>query len=146
MDLVSLPKIDLHRHLEGSIRFGTFLELARETGLDLPRAELRRRTSMQGEKPGFLRFLSKFELYRGLYPSRGWIERVAFEAAEDAADDGCVIAEFRMAPLLFEPYGLAGEAAMEAMLAGLARSPIPCGLIVCGMRTANPIAVGPPSE
>jgi len=97
----ALPKIDLHRHLEGSVRFNTFVELARDAGIELPKRELRRRTSMAGEKPGFLRFLSKFELYRGLYPSRDWIERVAFEAAEDAKKDGVIYLELRFSPTHF---------------------------------------------
>jgi adenosine deaminase len=101
VNLESLPKVDLHRHLEGSVRFGTFVELARETGIDLPAAELRRRTTMKGEKPGFRRFLAKFELYRGLYPSHDWIERVAFEAAEDAKNDGVVHLELRFSPAHF---------------------------------------------
>lgn len=101
MDFRLLPKIDLHRHLEGSIRFDTFVELAREVGLGAPKPELRRRTSMRGEKPGFRRFLSKFELYRGLYPSRDWIERVAFEAAEDAKKDGVIHLELRFSPTHF---------------------------------------------
>jgi len=93
--------IDLHRHLEGSVRFETFCELAADVGLDLPKRELRRRTCMRGEKPGFLRFLSKFELYRGLYPSRDWIDRVAFEAAEDAKKDGVIYLELRFSPAHF---------------------------------------------
>jgi adenosine deaminase len=97
----ALPKVELHRHLEGSVRFGTLRELAREVGLDLPDRELRRRTSMRGEKPGFPRFLSKFELYRGLYPSREWVERVAFEAAEDAKLEGVVHLELRFSPAHF---------------------------------------------
>ena len=101
MDFRAFPKIDLHRHLEGSIRFGTFVELARDAGIELPRRELLRRTTMKGEKPGFLRFLSKFELYRGLYPSREWIERVAFEAAEDAKKDGVIYLELRFSPTHF---------------------------------------------
>lgn len=101
MDFKALPKVDLHRHLEGSVRFETFVELARDVGIDLPRAELRRRTTMKGEKPGFQRFLSKFELYRGLYPSRDWIERVAFEAAEDAKRDGVIYLELRFSPTHF---------------------------------------------
>jgi adenosine deaminase len=63
---------------------------------------------------------------------------VAFEAAEDARLDGCVLAEFRMAPSLFAPLGLRPEAAIEALLAGLARSALPCGLIVCAMRMDDP--------
>ena len=41
------------------------------------------------------------------------LARVAFEAVEDAHDDGCVLAEFRIAPLLFEAFGIAGEVAAE---------------------------------
>ncbi len=99
--VLSRPMIDLHRHLEGSVRFGTLKELARETGLALPDRELRRRATMAGEKPGFLRFLSKFDIYRGLYPSREWIDRVAFEAAEDAGKDGVVHLELRFSPAHF---------------------------------------------
>jgi adenosine deaminase len=62
------------------------------------------------------------------------LERVAFEAAEDARLDGCVLAEFRIAPLLFEPHGIAPEAAVEALLTGLRRSTLASGLLLCVMR------------
>ena len=32
----SIPKIDLHPHLEGSLRFSTLRELARSQAMDLP--------------------------------------------------------------------------------------------------------------
>ena len=101
MDFRALPKVELHRHLEGSVRFSTFVELAREVRLDLSTSELRRQTSMRGEKPGFRRFLSKFALFRGLYPSREWIERVAFEAVEDARREGVIYLELRFSPTHF---------------------------------------------
>lgn len=130
MNFTALPKIDLHRHLEGSVRFATFVELAREIGIDLPRAELRRRTSMKGEKPGFLRFLSKFELYRGLYPSRDWIERVAFEAAEDAKKDGVVYLELRFSPTHFgRRMGAKGEDVAEWVARGARRAKMDIGFI-----------------
>ena len=71
------------------------------------------------------------------------LRRVALEAAEDAAADGAVLAEFRIAPLLFESHGLSGDAAVEALLQGLADSPaLPLnrrsGLIVCAMRHLPP--------
>jgi adenosine deaminase len=125
VDFKALPKIDLHRHLEGSVRFDTFAELARDVGIALPERELRRRTSMKGEKPGFLRFLSKFELYRGLYPSRDWIERIAFEAAEDAKNDGVIHLELRFSPTHFsrrmkaKGEDVAGWVARGARRAGL---------------------------
>ncbi len=45
-----------------------------------------------------------------------------------------------MAQLLLEPYGLIGEAVIEALLAGLQKSALPSGLIVCAMRTDAPEA------
>jgi adenosine deaminase len=85
-----------------------------------------------------VRYLRGFALTVAAMASREACERVAFEAAEDARLDGCVLAEFRMAPLLLEAYGLAGEAVVEALLAGLRKSPLPSGLIVCAMRTEAP--------
>jgi adenosine deaminase len=131
-DFRRLPKLDLHRHLEGSVRFETFCELAREVGIDLPRGELRRRTSMRGEKPGFLRFLSKFELYRGLYPSREWIERVAFEAAEDAKRDGVVYLELRFSPAHFALRLKAkGEDVAAWVVRGARRSGLDVRFVAC---------------
>lgn len=132
MTFRSLPKIDLHRHLEGSVRFATFRELAREAKIDLPVRELRRRTSMKGERPGFARFLSKFELYRGLYPSRDWIERVAFEAAEDARREGVVHLELRFSPAHF---GRRMKAKGEDVAAWVARGARRAGIPVVFIAT-----------
>ena len=84
------------------------------------------------------RYLAGFALTVEAMASLPACERVAFEAAEDARDDGCVLAEFRIAPLLLEAFGLQGEAVVEALLAGLRRSALPCGLIVCAMRHEPP--------
>ncbi len=136
--------IDLHRHLEGSIRFGTFAELARETGIELPRRELRRRTTMSGEKPGFRRFLSKFALYRGLYPSRDWIERVAFEAVEDAKKDGVVYLELRFSPTHFGRRMKAkGEDVADWVARGARRAGIDVTFIATFGRDFSPKDNGP---
>ena len=84
------------------------------------------------------KYLEGFALTVAAMASPAAMERVAFEAAEDALDDGVVLAEFRIAPLLFEAHGVPGEAVIEALLAGLKRSKLPSGLIVCGMRHLPP--------
>ena len=136
-----LPKALLHEHLDGGLRPATLLELCRSRDIAVPAddpAGLARWMHDNANAGSLERDLRGFAVTIAAMATPEACERVAFEAAEDAADDGCVLAEFRMAPLLFEPHGLSGESAMEAMLAGLARSPLACGLIVCGMRTENP--------
>lgn len=102
MDLRAIPKVELHRHLEGSVRYGTFLEIAREAGIDLPARGLKSRIRVGPRDPRTLRsFLKKFDLFRNLYPSRESVERVAREAVEDAARDGVVHLELRFSPVHF---------------------------------------------
>jgi len=100
--LQGLPKIDLHRHLEGSLRLQTLVEIAMEHGIDLPARsieELRPYVQFSGEEPDFHRFLAKFRLLRQFYRSREAVERIAYEAAADAAADNVRYLELRFNPV-----------------------------------------------
>ena len=136
-----LPKALLHEHLDGGLRPQTLLDLCRARGVSVPASDadaLARWMHVNANSGSLEVYLRGFAITIAAMATQAACERVAYEAAEDARADGCVLAEFRMAPLLLEPHGLSGEAVVEAVLAGLARSPLPCGLIVCGMRTDNP--------
>jgi adenosine deaminase len=136
-DWRALPKVLLHEHLDGGLRPATLLELCRTRGLQTPAddaAALAAWVQANANSGSLGRYLAGFQLTVAAMASLPACERVAFEAAEDALEDGCVLAEFRIAPLLLEPFGLAVEAVVEALLAGLSRSALPCGLIVCAMR------------
>jgi adenosine deaminase len=97
----SFPKVDLHRHLEGSLRFETLLEVARDHGITIPLAPgLQSLTSIQASDPlNFTNFLSKFQILRMFYRSRQVIERVTREAIEDAAADAVQYLELRFTPV-----------------------------------------------
>lgn len=140
IDWRALPKVLLHEHLDGGLRPQTLWAFCVERGLPTPASDadgLARWLSANANSGSLERYLEGFDLTVRAMASASACERVAFEAAEDAQDDGCVLAEFRMAPLLLEPHGLSPEAAIEALLAGLQRSTLPCGLIVCAMRTSS---------
>jgi adenosine deaminase len=138
--IIGLPKVLLHEHLDGGLRAQTLLELCAASGLQAPSSTadgLARwlHTQAQGSLE---QYVNTFSLTVAAMASPQACKRVAFEAAEDARLEGCVAAEFRMAPTLLEAHGLPAEAALEAMLAGLQRSPMPSGFIVCAMRTDTP--------
>lgn len=97
----SLPKVDLHRHLEGSLRFETIRELARRNGMDLPATgELRNLVQVQDDEPfTFENFLSKFTTLRLFYRSPEVITRITREAIEDAAADNVRYLEMRFTPV-----------------------------------------------
>ena len=96
-----LPKVDLHRHLEGSLRFETIRELARSHGLDLPpTGQLRQLVQVQENEPlTFQNFLSKFATLRLFYRSPEIISRITREAISDAAADNIRYLELRFTPV-----------------------------------------------
>jgi adenosine deaminase len=140
----ALPKVLLHEHLDGGLRPQTLLTLCQARNISLPATtapELALWLQSNANSGSLERYLKAFGLTVAAMATARACEQVAFEAAEDARLDGCVLAEFRMAPLLLEPHGLAPELAVEAMLRGLQRSSMPAGLIVCAMRTDSVQAV-----
>jgi len=96
-----LPKIELHRHLEGSVRLETFLQVAKANRLPLPSYELqdmRWVVEMTDEPPGFHRFMRSFPLLRQMYVRPEIIQRVTYEAIADAAADNIKYLELRFSP------------------------------------------------
>ena len=98
----SLPKVELHRHLEGSLRLQTMLEVARAHGITVPASILRLSdmVQVQDEDPlTFQNFLAKFNTLRLFYKSPDVIHRVTREAVEDAARDNIKYLELRFTPV-----------------------------------------------
>lgn len=144
-DWCGVPKVVLHEHLDGNLRPNTLLELCRQRHIDLPAdsAEgLQHWIHTQANSGSLERYVAAFGLTVAAMASPEACERLAFEAVQDCALDGAVLIELRMAPLLLEAYGLNGDEALSAMLAGMQRGSdatgVPAGFIVCGMRTDAP--------
>ena len=98
----ALPKVDLHRHLEGSLRLDTMLDVARQHGITIPADVLRLSTLVQvqeEDKFTFQNFLSKFNTLRMFYRSPDVIHRITREAIEDAAKDNVKYLELRFTPV-----------------------------------------------
>jgi adenosine deaminase len=132
-----LPKVLLHEHLDGALRVATLHDLMHQRGIVSPAPDVEGLAAWfeaRAHAGSLEEYLRGFALTVAAMATPDGLQRVAFEAAEDARAQGCVLAEFRIAPLLFEPHGVAPDDAVQALLAGLAQSSLPCGLIVCAMR------------
>lgn len=98
----SLSKVDLHRHLEGSLRLNTLLEVARAHGLTVPHSPRQLGPLVQIQKREMLNyqnFLAKFATLRLFFRSPEVIQRITREAVEDAALDNIRHLELRFTPV-----------------------------------------------
>ena len=143
-DLIrSLPKTDLHCHLDGSLRVQTMLELAEEQGVSLPadNAEDLANIIHSGRErhKSLADYLKVFDLTLSVLQTAPALERVAFELAEDQWNDGVRLLEVRFSPVLNIEKGLTLTDTIEAVKAGLhkaeAKYGIKTGIIVCGIRS-----------
>ena len=97
-----LPKVELHRHLEGSLRIKTMMDIARAHGITVPAATapLSNLVQIQQDDPyTYQNFLAKFTTLRLFYRSPEVIHRVTREAVEDAARDNVRYMELRFTPV-----------------------------------------------
>lgn len=98
----ALPKIELHRHLEGSVRIETLIDIALKYGIQMPEynpEQLRPFVQMTPEQPRDMKtFLAKFMTLRQFFRSQEVIRRVVHEAIADAAADNVRYFELRFTP------------------------------------------------
>ena len=117
-----IPLVDLHRHLEGSIRLETILELGRKHNLDLPAWDvegLRPFVQVNSAQPGVMAFIEKFEWMTAVLVDEEACNRVARENVEDLQREGIHYAELRYSPwFMAEKHTLRMEAIIDAVSSG----------------------------
>jgi adenosine deaminase len=144
------PKVLLHDHLDGGLRPGTVIELARDIDyVGLPTedpSELARWFTRGADQKSLDLYLDAITHAVGVVQTPDAIMRVAAECAEDLAADGIVYAEARFAPELFTQRGLPLNEIMAAAWsgfedgmrrAGAAGHPIVVRMLVVAMRQGS---------
>lgn len=98
--LQSIPKVELHRHLECSLRLSTFVEIAGDLGLEIPDSLDKVRDEFLVTKPmtDLESVLRKFTRTQAVLSSKEILSRITYEAIEDAVEEGIKILELRWAP------------------------------------------------
>ena len=143
------PKALLHDHLDGGLRPATVIDIAGQTGYDgLPATdvdELAKWFRTRSHSGSLERYLEPFSHTVAVMQTADSLYRVAYECAEDLADDSVVYAEVRFAPELHIDRGLSFDEIVDAVLEGFAAGekacaaagrPIKVRLLVTAMRHA----------
>ena len=122
----SFPLIDLHRHLDGSIRLQTILDLGKKFDIPLPAddlAGLKPHVQIMEPSPGVMAFLEKFKYMVGVLADYEACSRVAYENVEDAYLEGIDYIELRFSPkFMAESHQLDIEGVIEAVIEGTDRA------------------------
>jgi adenosine deaminase len=135
-----LPKVELHCHVEGTMRTGTLLELAARNGRDLGTdepGELYRYDSLDG-------FLKVFWLAQSCLTTRDDWARLAYESIIDGAAHGLVYRESFFTPARHLASGQDLEEIVHGLEDGLAAGEAQTGLkvmLICDLdRAYGPVA------
>ncbi len=133
--------LNLHTHLEGSIRPRTAAELAAAQDVPTPPGGWDEALRMR-EAGTLTTFLAHVAAAYPLFSTPDAVSRIVAEAVEDAATDGQAYVELRFGPATHTAGGLTLSDVIAAACAGLAegtrRSGAPGGLIVCALRHHDP--------
>lgn len=113
----SLAKVELHAHLNGSVRRSTLASLAISLGLS-PEAIVASSQILPGDTRSTSAQFSVFQLAHKCIRGAEVLRRVAREILEDWSEDGVVYAEMRTTPRAHEEVGLSVEDYVQAVLEG----------------------------
>lgn len=129
----TLPFVDLHRHLDGSVRLETILDLAQQHNIPLPATtveELRPHVQVTEPQPGLMAFIGKMLWMTRVLVNADACRRVARENVEDAKREGIDYLELRFSPwFMAEPNGLDPREVIEGVVQGIAE-----GVAATGVR------------
>lgn len=132
-----LPKIELHCHLDGSVRPQRMLDYLARTGQPVPE-DFVQRISASEDCPSLTEYLRCFELpLRWLQTEEG-LEQAVIDLLQDAKAQNIRYIEVRFDPNLHLSGGLTYRQVFQAVARGRAKgqseSGVLCRLIVCAMR------------
>ena len=130
-ELLRLPKVELHCHLDGSLS-QEFIE--KRLGRSVKKEEL----SVSEDCTSLAEYLEKFDLPCQCLRDEEGLEEAGYDVLKSMNREHVCYAEIRFAPLFSETETMSCGKAMEALIRGLERGKqefdIEYGVIACAMR------------
>ena len=143
--LHKLPKTDLHLHLDGSVRLQTIMELAEKYKVTLPAQDLEGLRNYIVKTPeqckSLEQYLQAFDVTLSVMQEPEALTRIAYELAQDCAEENVRYFEVRYSPILHQRRGHKLTTIVQAVLDGLQQAErdfnVRAGVILCGMRNLH---------
>jgi adenosine deaminase len=115
-----LNKVEIHIHLEGSIRTQTIIDIAQEFHLKLPSyepGELDKHVKVYDQMCDLHAVLEAFAIFQNSITSPEVVERIAWELFEDSAKQNIKLCEVRFSPdWAFHGHDLDWDKCLEGLL------------------------------
>lgn len=141
MDLYTMPKLDLHCHLDGSMELKTTQKLLQQLGEEYSLEELDGLLQAPEDCASLADYLKRFDLPVKCIQTKEGLYLAAKELAVSAAEENVKYLEVRFAPSFSTSQGLSIREILESVENGLADArklhDIKTGIIVCGMRNLD---------
>ena len=124
MDFSGLPKIELHCHLDGSLRPSSVLDLLRKNKIEenLNENNIYQALRINGSCDSLVTYLKKFDIPLKVMQDYESIERLTYEVFEDAYKENIAYLELRFAPVLHTNRDLREEEAISSAIVGMKRA------------------------
>ena len=140
----AMPKVELHRHLEGCVRVPTIIRTALRHKIKLPTFdgnELTKIAKLSGPMGSLTEVLGMFEIARSVFVSYGAVEEITRQALEDAhKKENIRLLELRYSPdFMLKGKDLDWQRTLEVILsttrAFQKKYPVFAGVIVIASRS-----------
>ena len=131
-------RVELHCHLDGSLKIDFVDKILRTKGIIIERTELEEKLKVKPDCTSLTEYLEKFDLPLQCLQTKEGLEQAAYELVMDAAKDGVSYIEVRFAPMLSTNKGLPCVEVIDSVVCGLKKGEDESGTyafaIVCAMR------------